>query len=861
MESLLASARSLVGLDRVDRAVRKLEDEWQRRGAVPLEQFWKDCEEGNSDDDEEALVLLGALIKADLRCRFERDQSPAAADYLERFPELRAADSRVISLIYEEFCLREERGEHLDVESFCGRYSAWKDSLASQLKYHRMFSQAVGLGPSKPRFPNPGDDFEEFYLQSSLGKGGTSRVFLANDRSLGGKRVVLKVSLDCGEEPKTQGALDHPHIVPINSVAFQTETDLRGLSMPYRPGLPLDELVKRVKPSLRPRRARQLWEALVSGGTPADSSSETSKDQESPRLTGPEGDGWKGFPVHGTYAQGVAWVICVLARALHYAHGKQTFHRDVKPANILLTFQHGPQLLDFNLAQSPHCAQRAESSILGGTLPYMAPEQIEAFLNPDLWDNVGAKADIYSLGLVLRELLTGQPPDLPADKLPPARAMRELLDRRALPLTPVRTFNSEIPHALEAILAKCLAFSPDDRYADAQALADDLERFLDHGSLLHAVNPSRAERLGNWSYRNRWAIVSNLCYLTVIGGLLTYVTLPYLKPAVENRPEFQEAVKAVEEGRHAEAVDPLFDLTAEYPTSPLPHLYLSFVLSQLELLSEDLPQTLYRKAMALPGAESRLISWAQTHPRLAQHLQRFGSSRLKILEQISAAANASSESAGNQRGQKEEAARNRLYEVARDAAKITLDLDPTSEQAAQDLATVEEYFGEYAAAHKRLTKLIDSVESLDEHRDRDKLIGWSIQRGRIVIRWAKELHRQQASTSTDEALRLLQAAQSDLDRCDRILPDLPDNPSGLSGNNRKLFFLLYIKTEAILARAEIERGLGKHAEADQTFHAAKKTFDRMESLARLLGSAVPRAEELKQRLQNGLRESLAERTP
>ena len=69
--------------------------------------------------------------------------------------------------------------------------------------------------------------------------------------------------------------------------------------------------------------------------------------------------------------------------------------------------------------------------MLGGTLPYMAPEQIEAFLNPDLWGKVGARADIYSLGLVLRELLTGQAPDLPDEKLPPARAMRDLLDRRA----------------------------------------------------------------------------------------------------------------------------------------------------------------------------------------------------------------------------------------------------------------------------------------------------------------------------------------------------------------------------------------------------------------------------------------------
>ncbi len=103
----------------------------------------------------------------------------------------------------------------------------------------------------------------------------------------------------------------------------------------------------------------------------------------------PQGDGWNGFPTRGTYSQGAAWIAMVLARALHYAHGRQIHHRDVKPANILLTINHGPQLLDFNLAESPHSADHAQAALRGGTLPYMAPEQIRAFLNPELWSNVG----------------------------------------------------------------------------------------------------------------------------------------------------------------------------------------------------------------------------------------------------------------------------------------------------------------------------------------------------------------------------------------------------------------------------------------------------------------------------------------
>src|SRR5262249_23641657 len=149
-----------------------------------------------------------------------------------------------------------------------------------------------------------GDTFEEFELLSLLGKGGTSRVFLARDLSLGGKQIVLKVSLDRGQEPHAQGALDHPHIVPVNSVVFG-DRQLRGLSMPFRPGLPLDEIIKRVDPAARPR-ARDLWDALIRGRAELPSSpahpvtSAVPSDQD--RYSLPRGDGWKDFPVRGTYA-------------------------------------------------------------------------------------------------------------------------------------------------------------------------------------------------------------------------------------------------------------------------------------------------------------------------------------------------------------------------------------------------------------------------------------------------------------------------------------------------------------------------------------------------------------------------------
>ena len=109
----------------------------------------------------------------------------------------------------------------------------------------------------------------------------------------------------------------------------------------------------------------------------------------------------------------------MLAEALAYSHVKGILHRDVKPANVLLTLSNGPQLLDFNLAHDPHSADQARAALRGGTLPYMAPEQLEAYIDPERWDTVGAAAELYSLGLVLHEMLTGEPPEVPNQKLPP----------------------------------------------------------------------------------------------------------------------------------------------------------------------------------------------------------------------------------------------------------------------------------------------------------------------------------------------------------------------------------------------------------------------------------------------------------
>jgi len=839
MKSRLASVRAQGGLDRVDGAVHLLEEEWRRHGEVRLENFWADQHRIGMIDPVDTLGLLAALVKADLRLRYDQGQTPTAGGYLQQFPELRGSESRVLSLVYEEFCLREERGGAPDVDSFCDQYPELESSLASQLRYHRLLSQAAGVNPSLPRFPEPGENFEEFHLLSDLGKGGTSRVFLAEDRSLGGKQVALKVTLDRGQEPKVQGALDHPHIVPVNAVIYSNKGRLCGLSMPFRPGLPLDEIIKRLKPAERPRQALAFWQVLndeAAGGSGPPVQYRRRTIDRGGRL-GPRGDGWEGFPVGGTYAQGAAWIVMIVARALHYAHGMRTFHRDVKPANVLLTLQNGPQLLDFNLAESPHSADRARAALHGGTPPYMAPEQIEAFLNPELWGKVAAQADIYSLGLVLRELLTGQMPELPNKRLSPSRELLDLLDRRPFLDVDVRRFNPSIPHSLAAIVAKCLALLLEDRYSSAESLARDLERFLKHQPLIDATNPSRRERMSNWVMRQRRVLTGAACIMLAVvlasgvvasGVVRSRPGSEQLEPSVESSPEFQSAVRAVQEAEYQRAHELLTQLVKDHPNDCLINLYLSLTLDRLAPDDKDKKEREAEKSLraahAAPDAENNRVAWAKDHPELVAYLVPFADARIQRVDLFAEKLDQEDPVKDEKRDQE---VRWQTYELAAEALQLAEKLDPKSPKIQRLLAKTEEISCEYESAYDRLSRVIDSGAS-GSNDDPDMLFFCRKLRGRVAFLWV-ESQRDRADP-LDDTVSMLEEAKSDLDFCDKFLSNhnfFLGERTFSEDHERKKYHVLHDKLRATVTLAEVEIELGHFPEADEHFQACKSINDKL----------------------------------
>ncbi len=256
-----------VDLDRLDRVVLLLQDEWSRHGDVELKHFWTEQQRNQSIGSVDSLGLLVEIIKADLRCRFDKGQTPTVTAYLDRFPELLGTDTRVLSLIYEEFCLSEERGHAPDVESFCrtlsgleglaglaasvsspdqhrGRIAAFASGLPQSRGRVRGVPPGVAIGdgrnlPSVPR-----------ERQFAGGKASCSEDLLGPRSGAEGSRAARSSAHRARQlgDVSTRGAA--PRVVDA-----------------FRAGLPLDEIIKRVNPSARPRKAIALWHALVDGAS------------------------------------------------------------------------------------------------------------------------------------------------------------------------------------------------------------------------------------------------------------------------------------------------------------------------------------------------------------------------------------------------------------------------------------------------------------------------------------------------------------------------------------------------------------------------------------------------------------------
>ncbi len=330
--------------------------------------------------------------------------------------------------------------------------------------------------PSPPHFrfiASPREGFQgkiqSYHLQRSLGDGGMGSVYLAWDEALD-RWVAIKLPRPelahsghfkrrFENEARAAAQIQHPHVVATYHVGEAAELAAPFLVMEYVEGAPLSEHLKESK-VLLPRRAAEIARQSALG--------------------------------------------------LAAAHQRRLIHRDVKPSNLLLekdTLR--VRITDFGLARALDSQDDlTRTGDMPGTIPYMSPEQARG-------EPVDARSDIFSLGLVLYEMLTGER----VFRGTSAAAVLEQVRSYQEPLRP-RLVNHEVPRNLETITLRCLAKEKDRRYQTAQAVAEDLERFLDGKPILaRPVGP--VERTVLWVRRH--PLVAGLS--AAIGLLLLMVAI------------------------------------------------------------------------------------------------------------------------------------------------------------------------------------------------------------------------------------------------------------------------------------------------------------------------------------------------
>jgi WD40 repeat protein len=493
---------------RLERAVDHFEDAWQRGGRPQIDDYLP------PDGPDRARVLV-ELVHIDLERRLKAGEPVRVEAYLQRFPELGAAQS-VPDLLAAEYRLRQRHEANVTAEEYVRRFPQYRTELAPLLDLPpagaRQEGSALGAtdvfpaaadttveGPAVPLPDEPVVTTSRYRVGHRHARGGLGEILVARDEVLH-RDVALKV-LQPGRaqdrdsrsrflrEADLTGQLEHPGVVPVYGLGQLGD------------GSPVYAM-RLIRGETFLEAAQRFHAAGPTGRCPA----------------------WRG---HG-FRQLLQRFLSV-CNTIAYAHSRGILHRDLKPSNILLGEYGETLVVDWGLAKAvapaaegePAGAAAAPAPPTGegetqvgavvGTPAYMPPEQAAGD-----WARVGTASDIYGLGATLYLLLTGQPPfqDL---------QLRDVLDKvRRGDFPPPRQLNRHVPPPLEAVCLKAMARRPEDRYPAARDLAGDLERWLADEPVGAWPEPF-AVRCRRWLVRHPTLVTAG-AILLVAGALLAGVT-------------------------------------------------------------------------------------------------------------------------------------------------------------------------------------------------------------------------------------------------------------------------------------------------------------------------------------------------
>ena len=467
-------------------------------------------------DDLKALV---ELVRVDIDFRYKRDIQAEIKDYTDRFPQLVEHPSELLSIAYEDYRSRKAA----DYATPASRYGSL-DGVEEADWFRELLLTDDGGDSS---FVEKKLAEEGFHVIEEIGDGRFSRVYLAKQSALSDRLVVLKVVNVPLSEPQNMAMLTHTNIVPIYS--FHEVDSCCAICMPYFGRLTLERFMKVDNDDSSISRSR-TGESLVE--TVRDQMANVSTVRSAPVSDKPNEIALPEPHVHEADEHApleqlqeldcsalAIWIFSRLSSALVHSHARGILHGDLKPANVLIGNDGEPALMDFNLSQKVGCVP----DFVGGTIRYMPPETLLAMHDPTLLETsdvaLDERSDVYSIGVMMFEFLTGRHPfPVPTDvDETDAYSIRSL--RRNKPLW---NDDDKVPSGVRGIVDKCLAFESSHRFPDAISLQRDLERERD-GQPLVLAKESVGSRLKKWIRRH-----PNLTSVTFVGFACVALMIPIL---------------------------------------------------------------------------------------------------------------------------------------------------------------------------------------------------------------------------------------------------------------------------------------------------------------------------------------------
>jgi WD40 repeat protein/serine/threonine protein kinase len=484
------------------------------------------------------------------------------------------SSSLSVEALAEEFLERQRQGQRPTVAEYVERHPHLAGEirtffpalgLIEQLKLRsgeQTGSEAASDVPEEPGAPL--QQLGDYRILREIGRGGMGVVYEAEQEALG-RRVALKVLLGPAaqdakmlarfrRESRTAAQLHHTNIVPVFDVGQQN--GLCYYAMQFIRGQALDEVfreLQHLRAESRPGSAKEaapagsLARSLWTGKYDRAAASGTANHECGPAIAvepGPEPAETTAaaLPDHSElssvesnyqrYCRNVARLGLQAGQALAYAHAHGIIHRDIKPANLLLDTSGVLWVSDFGLVKTQDPAL-TDTGDLVGTLRYMAPERFRG--------ECDALADVYALGLTLYELLALRPAFDGKDRLHLVEQIGRQEPAR------LRALDPRIPRDLETILMKAIEKDPKRRYASADAMAEDLRRYLaDEPIKARRIGP--LERLGRWGRRN--PVVAGLSAAVALITALGFAgVFGQMQVARANELKAQEHASQVEKER------------------------------------------------------------------------------------------------------------------------------------------------------------------------------------------------------------------------------------------------------------------------------------------------------------------------